>query len=97
MSGNLNIISQKQRNMIIIAGYLRVNFSLFAPKLVLYTIMQFFNDKNIIPCNVFDWKKQISYQNVTTVYVNSSAFFFMNGNGKLFLNRAAQRRVGYER
>ena len=88
---------QKERNMLLMRGYIRLNIDIIlAPKLVLHKIMEFFNHENIIPCNIFDWKKQLSYQNFTNVYVNGSSFFYVNDGNISCVDVRARKRLTHE-
>ena len=62
---------------LIVNRYMRCNFTMFIPDIVIHVLMLFYSDINSIPCNVYDKELKFICDNIINVYLNYSTYFYM--------------------
>ena len=72
---------------LIINGYMRCNFRMFTPDIVIHILIMYFSDIHNISCNVYDKElKLISDDNIINVYLNGSTYFYISKNNILYVD-----------
>ena len=79
---------------LLLTGYMKREFNIFTPNIVIYVLSLYYTDGNIIPCNVFDMKLTKLGNNIVRMYINNSGFYYLSSNNELFVNGTGGANLG---